>query len=148
MNGGEQRPRRLLVAVRDMAYVRELVPLAFALARTFEAEVIALYVVVVPLRLPLDAPMEEAERSGEEVLALARRLAEEDLGLKLSTRLIRAREVGGAIVEEAERMGASWILLGYRRKKRVRQKMLGPMLEYVLWHAPCQVLLSVTSEWW
>lgn len=148
MNGGERRPNRLLMAVRDMAYVRELVPLAFALARTFEAEVIALHVVVVPLRLPLDGPIEEAERRGEEVLTLARRIAEEDLGFKLSTRLIRAREVGRAIVEEAERIGASWILLGYRRKKRMRQKVLGPILEYVLWHAPCQVLLSVASEWW
>ena len=63
--------RRVLVAVRDMAYARELIPLASALARCFEAEVTAVHVVVVPLRLPLDAPFEEAERGGEEVLALA-----------------------------------------------------------------------------
>ena len=70
-----------------------------------------LRVIVVPLELPLDADLTEQLEEADELLDEARAVAE-PYGVRVVERVVRARNAGRAIVEEAERRGAEIIVLG------------------------------------
>ena len=70
----------------------------------------AVYVLRVPNQLSLDAGLEEEEQRGLSVLESAK-VTGRKAGLKVQTRLLRTRNPGAAIVEEAERTKAEIIYL-------------------------------------
>jgi basic amino acid/polyamine antiporter, APA family len=104
------------------------------------AMVEAIYVLRVPNQLSLDAGLEEEERLGMGVLESAR-LAGRKSGLKVQTRLIRTRNPGAAIVEEAERVSAEIIYLGTAHAPP-SERALGPTASYLLAHRPCRVVIE------
>ncbi len=103
----------------------------------------ALYVVRVPHQLPLEAGLEEEERLGSSVLEGAR-IRGRRAGLKVQTRLIRTRNPGAAIVEEAERMRAEIIYLGTAHAP-ASERALGPTASYLLAHRPCRVVIETPA---
>ena len=70
--------------------------------------VYAIFVLPVPSQLSLDAGLEEEEAQGRSVLESARIKARR-AGIKIHTGLIRTRNPGAALVEEAERVDADVI---------------------------------------
>jgi APA family basic amino acid/polyamine antiporter len=104
------------------------------------AMVEAIYVVRVPNQLSLDAGLEEEERLGLSVLESAK-LAGRQAGLKVQTRLIRTRNPGAAIVEEAERLKAEIIYLGTAHAPP-SERALGPTASYLLGHRPCRIVIE------
>lgn len=134
---------KIMVAVQDQDHVEGLVRLACEMARGTSADVVALHVVEVGLGLPLDADDEILDHAGHDLLAVARQLASEKFLKEISTRLVRAREAGPAIVREAEDQAAEVIVLGYRQKKSyIAKALLGSAVEYVTEHAPCRVIVQ------
>jgi basic amino acid/polyamine antiporter, APA family len=117
------------------------------------------YVIEVPLTLPLDAPL-PPEREGEALRALerAREVGEEYADVGVTTELIRARKVGAGIVEAARRSGAEAIVIGGELPTKIRggatiggigaakPAEIGAATEYVLKKAPCRVLLTAPPE--
>ena len=73
-----------------------------------------LRVIVVPLELPLDADLTEQLEEADRLLDEARAIAE-PYGVRTVERVVRARNAGRAIVEEAERRGTEIIVLGAPR---------------------------------
>ncbi len=106
-----------------------------------DAAVEAVYVLRVPNQLSLDAGLEEEEQLGLSVLESAK-VAGRKAGLKVQTRLIRARNPGLALVEEAERTKAEIIYLGTAHAPPSEQA-LGPTASYLLAHRPCRVVVEV-----
>jgi basic amino acid/polyamine antiporter, APA family len=106
-----------------------------------DAAVEAVYVLRVPNQLSLDAGLEEEEQLGLSVLESAK-LAGRKAGLKVQTRLIRTRNPGHALVEEAERTNAEIIYLGTAHAPPSEQA-LGPTASYLLAHRPCRVVVEV-----
>jgi basic amino acid/polyamine antiporter, APA family len=104
------------------------------------AAVEAVYVLRVPNQLSLDAGLDEEERLGLSVLESAK-LAGRKQGLKVQTRLLRTRNPGAAIVEEAERLGAEIIYLGTAHAPP-SERALGPTASYLLAHRPCRVVIE------
>jgi basic amino acid/polyamine antiporter, APA family len=100
----------------------------------------AIYVLRVPNQLSLDAGLEEEERLGLSVLESAK-LTGRKAGLKVSTRLVRTRNPGAAIVEEAERTHAEIIYLGTAHAPP-SERALGPTASYLLAHRPCRVVIE------
>jgi nucleotide-binding universal stress UspA family protein len=134
---------KILVAVQDREHVESLVKLACEMAQGTGADVIALHVVEVGLGLPLDADDAALDRAGQRLLELAHQAASQKCLKVISTRLVRAREAGPAIIREAEDQAADLIILGYRRKKSyVARALLGSAVEYVTEHTPCQVIVQ------
>jgi nucleotide-binding universal stress UspA family protein len=124
----------------------EMVATAIALAKERGASVEALYVVAVPRRLPLDAPLpadveERARASLEEARALG-----EDNDVVVSTAEIRARSIGHAIVDEAGRRGVDLIVLGSSPRWRRQSRFFSPTVDHVLRNAPCEVLVVAFPE--
>jgi APA family basic amino acid/polyamine antiporter len=104
------------------------------------AMVEAIYVLRVPSQLSLDAGLDDEEQLGLSVLETAK-LAGRQAGLKVQTRLIRTRNPGAAIVEEAERQEAEIIYLGTAHAP-VSERALGPTASYLLAHRPCRVVIE------
>jgi APA family basic amino acid/polyamine antiporter len=100
----------------------------------------ALYVLRVPNQLSIDAGLEREEQLGLSVLESAK-LVGRKAGVKVSTRLVRARNAGAAIVEEAQRSEAEIIYLGTAHAPPA-ERALGPTATYLLAHRPCRVVIE------
>jgi len=105
-----------------------------------DATVEAVYVLRVPNQLSLDAGLEEEEQLGLSVLESAK-VRGRQAGLRVQTRLIRTRNPGAAIVEEAERRHAEIIYLGTEHAP-ASERALGPTASYLLAHRPCRVVIE------
>jgi APA family basic amino acid/polyamine antiporter len=100
----------------------------------------AVYVLRVPNQLSLDAGLEEEEQLGLSVLESAR-LAGRKSGVKVQTRMIRTRNPGAALVEEAERRGSEIIYLATTHAPP-SERALGPTASYLLAHRPCRIVIE------
>jgi APA family basic amino acid/polyamine antiporter len=141
-----------LVPAAEGAYQRILVPLklgpigdevlatAIKLAEEEGAGIDVLHVVKVPMELPLDAEMIDAEERAESSIAEAKLLAEEH-GIEIEGAIVRARALGEAIVERAAATGADLIVLGSAPRWRRQSRFFSPTVDYVLRKAPCEVMV-------
>ena len=110
------------------------------IARRTKAKVIALYVIEVPRTMPLESDLQFEVARGEEVLTRAEEVSE-DRGIRIRGDLLQARQVGHAIVDEAEELGVGVIVMGVDYTRQYGRFELGSIAEYVLSHATCQVWL-------
>jgi APA family basic amino acid/polyamine antiporter len=115
----------------------------------------ALFVVEVPMSLPLDArvPDEQISRA-KAAVRRAKEVGEEYEGVVVATAMVRARSVGAAIVSEAKRRGVEAIVLAAEAPTRTRggallggrggprDRSVGEVTRYVVEKAPCRVILT------
>jgi APA family basic amino acid/polyamine antiporter len=115
----------------------------------------ALFVVEVPMSLPLDArvPDEQIARA-KAAVRRAKEVGEEYEGVVVATAMVRARSVGAAIVSEAKRRGVEAIVLAAEAPTRTRggallggragprDRSVGEITRYVVEKAPCRVILT------
>jgi len=102
--------------------------------------VYAIYVLPVPSQLSLESGLEEEEAHGRSVLESARIQARR-LGIKIRTGLIRTRNPGSALVEEAERVGSDVIYWSTIHAPSDEQR-IGPTAAYLLSKRPCRVIIE------
>jgi APA family basic amino acid/polyamine antiporter len=134
------RFRRILVPMKIGVIGEEMIATAVKLAGQHGAKVEALHVVRVPLDLPLDARMAEAEAEAEQSLAEARSLGAEN-GVEVIATAVRARSIGRAIAERARETGADVIVVGSSPRWRRHSRFFSPTVDYLLQKAPCEVLI-------
>jgi APA family basic amino acid/polyamine antiporter len=128
-------------AVRSYESEEALVAAA-RLAAERRATIAIVQVIEVPLERGLDEVTRREEAESDDILEQARGLVE-TYGVRATTRLVRARRAGPAIVEEAKRRTAELIVMGApRRPARRRTAIFGPTVDYVLKESPCRVLLA------
>jgi APA family basic amino acid/polyamine antiporter len=132
--------QRVLVPMKLGPIGEEMVATAVALAKERDAEVDALFVILVPLDEPLDAPMLDKEEQAAASLAEAVLLGEEN-GVRVEPITVRARSIGQAIVDQAVKGEADLIVLGSSPRWRRQSAFFSPTVDYVLRHAPCEVLV-------
>jgi hypothetical protein len=106
--------------------------------------VYAIYVLPVPNQLPLEAGLEEEEAHGRSVLETARIQARRR-GIKIRTGLIRTRNPGAALVEEAERVGSDVIYWSTIHAPSGEQG-IGPTAAYLLSKRPCRVIIETETR--
>jgi len=134
--------RTIVVPVVRTGETEEALVAAARLAAERGATVAIVTVIEVPLSLPLDARLPEEEDAAEELLDDAQALVE-SYGVRAVTRLIRARNAGPAIVEEARTRNAELVVMGApRRALAGRRRLFGGTVDYVLREAPCRVLIA------
>ena len=122
----------------------EAMDVACRLARERRSRIIAVTVVEVPLELPLDAYLPDEVAEANEQLDEARAIGE-SYGVRVTTRLVRARNAGRAIVDEAYRRSAEIIVMGGPRRVRLQRgkpAIFGDTVDFVLKHAPCRVMVA------
>jgi APA family basic amino acid/polyamine antiporter len=160
--------RNILVPVFGTKFDDDIVATAGRLAAAEQAEsdgeggaarLDLIYVIEVPLTLPLDARLPaRQENDARRALERAREVGEEYEDVGVSTEVVRARKVGAGIVEAARRSGAEAIVIGGEEPTKIRggatiggigaarPAEIGAATEYVLKKAPCRVLLTAPPE--
>ncbi len=131
---------RILVPMKLGEIGEEMVATAVKLAQERGASVEALYVIRVPLELPLDAPMYEAEERAAASLAEAAALGA-DNDVEVVGKTVRARSIGEAIVQAAGESGVDLIVLGSSPRWRRQSRFFSPTVDYVLRRSPVEVLI-------
>jgi nucleotide-binding universal stress UspA family protein len=97
-------------------------------------------VITGPLELALGAELVEEEERAVASLAEAKQLASEH-GVETDGKIIRARALGTAIVEEARAEDADLIVMGSSPRWRRQSRFFSPTVDYVLRRAPCEVMV-------
>ena len=105
-----------------------------------DAAVEAVYVLKVPEQLPLDGSLEREEREARRVLEVAR-LQAKVAGCRVRCRLIRTRNPGRAIVDEAIDRHSDLIYISTEHAPS-EERLLGPTTRYVLANRPCRVVVE------
>src|SRR5574337_543817 len=140
---GEVAKSRVMVALRDQESAQGLVTLACQLANGMDAELVALHVVEVPMVTPLEADDAVLDHPGKEILARAKQVAKR-LSRKLETRLLRARDVGEAVIGEVKEQEIDLLVVGHRRPHPpLAELLLGSTAQYVAHRAPCRVIVQI-----
>jgi APA family basic amino acid/polyamine antiporter len=122
------------------------------------ATIEAIWVFEVPMSLPIDARLPEAQvKRAQEALRRAKAVGEEYEGVHVQTAMVRARRAGEAIVREAKRRGVEAIVLAAEEPSRVRggalfggaggplDNYVGEVTKYVLRKADCRVILTAPA---
>ncbi len=121
------------------------------------ATIEALWVFEVPMALPIDARLPEAQLEGARAaLRRAKAVGEEYAGVEVATATVRARGAGHAIVEEAKRRGVELIVLAAEEPSRIRggavlggrasmENFVGEATKYVVNKAHCRVILTAPA---
>ena len=123
------------------------------------ATIEALWIHEVPMSLPIDARLPDAQRDrARAALRRAKEVGEEYAGVQVATATVRARRAGAAIVEEARRRGVEAIVLAAEEPTRVRggallggrgggrnESFVGDVTRHVVTKAPCRVILTAPA---
>jgi APA family basic amino acid/polyamine antiporter len=131
---------RALVPLKLGPVGEEVLATAIKLMEEQGGSICVVHVLRVPLDLPMDAAMPEAEELAAASLADAKELASEH-GVDLRARVVRARALGEAIVEAAVDEEADVILMGSAPRWRRQSLFFSPTVDYVLRKAPCEVMV-------
>jgi APA family basic amino acid/polyamine antiporter len=133
--------RTIVVPVVRTAESEEALVAAARLAAERGSRVAVVHVIEVPLDLPLDVQLPDAEAEADEILDQSTAIVE-SYGIRAVARLLRARAAGPAIVAEAGRRNAELVILGAPRPRVARGAIFGRTVDYVLKHSPSRVLIA------
>jgi nucleotide-binding universal stress UspA family protein len=98
------------------------------------------HVLTVPMTAPLEAAMPEAEKHAAHLLRRAQEITAR-FGLHVETAILRGREVGGSLVEEARRVRASAVLVRFRsRPAPMGHYLVSMTVSTLLNTCPCPVI--------
>jgi nucleotide-binding universal stress UspA family protein len=134
---------KVMVAVRDSSSAEESTPLGCQLAAWTGGELIALHVVQVPWATPLDLAEGLIDKEGRQILAQATCAAAGKVPGGFSTRLVRARNTGEAIVLEEREQGVALLVPRHHRNHELSEFFFGSTMRYVAHHAPCKVIVLI-----
>jgi APA family basic amino acid/polyamine antiporter len=132
--------KRILVPMKLGEIGEEMVATAVRLAQERDATVEALFVLKVPLELPLDAPLFDLEEQAAASIAEAHALGAEH-GVQVTGRTMRARSIGDAIVNAADESDADLIVLGSSPRWRRQSRFFSPTVDHVLRKSNAEVLI-------
>lgn len=134
-------PQRILVPISDAPSSQRGIDLARRLRENPEAEIRLFHVIEVPMTLPLDARLPQAETKAKEILRRAESWAN-CRGIQIGSQIKRGRLASEEIVRTAEDWGADMIVMTAQPGIRLWQKIFGRTAERVRREAPCEVLLD------
>jgi len=122
------------------------------------ATIEAVWIFEMPMSLPLDARLPDAQiKHARQALARAKVVGEEYAGVHVATATVRTRRAGYAIVDEARRRGVEAIVLGAEEPSLIRggsrlggrggplENFVGDVTKYVVRKAGCRVIVTAPS---
>jgi nucleotide-binding universal stress UspA family protein len=136
---------KILVPVRGSSYNERAVELACRLGADQKAEIVATYIIEVPLALPLSTPLVPEEKAGEEVLARAKEIIEHH-GLTAQTVMRRDRDVARGILHAAQDLDCDMVILGINPKNLAAGESVGKATEQLLRKSRIEVIVDMHPE--
>jgi APA family basic amino acid/polyamine antiporter len=136
---------RILVPMKLSGIGEEVLATALKLADERRARVHVVHVLRVPLEKRLDEPLPAEEERALASIEEAREIGGEH-GVQIDGDVVRARSIGEAIVDLATGDGTDVVVLGSAPRWRRQSRFFSPTVDYVLRHAPCQVMVIAYPE--
>ena len=136
----------IIVVFSEDIHSEHMMVLAARLARRGSADLLAVYLIEVPLILPEGAEMPDEDRAGFDLLATAEVIAQHQ-DVQLRTQVLHARSVSGGVLDLAKRENANLIVLGSYREGKYSGAPLGRAIEEIATRAKCDVLIGVPGAY-
>jgi nucleotide-binding universal stress UspA family protein len=136
----------IIVVFSEEIHSEHMMVLAARLARRGSADLLAVYLIEVPLILPEGAEMPEEDRAGFDMLATAEVIAQH-YDVQARTEVLHARSVSGGVLDLAKRENANLIVLGSYREGKYSGAPLGRAIEEIATRAKCDVLIGVPGAY-
>jgi amino acid transporter/nucleotide-binding universal stress UspA family protein len=133
---------QLLVPILGSTIADEMMVLACQLATEKQSSIDALYVIEVPMNLPLDARLTAEREKADLVLTRMAQIAD-SFKVKMTPVIVVARQAGHAIVEQADQRSSEVIILGAIKRRRFTERAFGGTIDYVVQHSSCEVLINL-----
>jgi len=143
----EVRVKKILLP-RVNVHQTNSVQFAARLAKAYDAEMTALYVIEIPPSLPLDTFFPEKLSLADQITEQAQAIGRE-FEIPVEAQVKQSRFSGETIVETAREGGFDLIILGAPSPPPVAshaRSLLGTTVEYVLRNAPCRVWVLSGKE--
>ena len=131
---------RILVPVNGEAATERTFRWTCRIAKQERATIHAIYVLEVPLDQPLESHQVQATIKGEEILATIEAIADEERHREVQGKLLRSRNAGTALVQEADDRHMDLIVLGIPYRRRFGACHIGTTASYIFNNASCRVL--------
>ena len=137
--------KNILVALSGTVVDPDVIRLAATIAKPTKAEILAVHVIEVRWNLPLDAVLDAELERGETLLGAAAKVAHE-VGVRVETELLQAREAAAAIVDTACERKTDLIIVGMPYRRRLGKVYVGRTVQTIYVKAPCAVLAYRQEE--
>jgi nucleotide-binding universal stress UspA family protein len=138
----EEMVGSILVVFSEEIHSEHMMVLAARLARRERAELLAVYIVELPLILAQNAATPDEDRRGYDALATAEVIAQHN-GVTIRAELIHARQTGAAVLELAASEQANLIVMGSFREGKYTGAPFGRAIDAIASGAQCDVLIGV-----
>ncbi len=133
--------KKILVPVNGDAVSERTFRWACQTAKESKAELYALYVIEVPLELPLEAEITEDINRGEEILTRIEAIGAQEKFKGVQAKYLRARDAGPAIVLETQDRDLDLVIMGIPYRRRFGNCDMGTTANYIFHNAACQLIL-------
>ncbi|MEW6685946.1 MAG: universal stress protein [Candidatus Edwardsbacteria bacterium] len=134
--------KRILVPTIGTTYSEKGVELACRLGKEQEAELILAYVIEVPLTLPLEAPLPQAEIKAKEALTRAEAIVAQH-NLSFYSHIERARQAAEGIIRVAKDNDVDLIVVSLAPRKPGKvDKIMGKTTEQLLHRSPVELIVN------
>lgn len=133
-------PHRIVVPVRGAPVDEDALRAACRLARPAKARILVIAVLEVPRHLPLGVSLSEELAEAEGLLGRMEDLATQ-LGSKVDTVVLQAREAGSAVVDEARRWDADLMVVGLGEPPKFGEFSLDRTAAELLSRVRCRLIM-------
>jgi nucleotide-binding universal stress UspA family protein len=129
-----------LVPVTGTSLDEVAVGMACDIVKPNRGTVYVLYIIEVPMNMPLDAELTSEAARGERVLQAMERIGKSHK-CKVEGEILQARSVGPAIVDESSQRGADMVVIGAPYLEHFGSPTTGDLVPYLLKYNPSPVLI-------
>jgi nucleotide-binding universal stress UspA family protein len=142
---GVSAARRILVPVKGTNYSDRAVELACRLGQEQEAEIVLVYVIEVPLALPLGTPLDGDEARAYEAVTRSRQIVQLH-ELKPMPIIKRDRDVARGVLGVAYDLGVDLVVLGVNPRRITAGDSMGRSIETILKKSGIEVIVDLVPE--
>ena len=135
-----ERVNTALVPVTGTPLDEVAVGIACDIVKPNRGSVLVLYVIAVPMNLPLDAEMSLEAARGERVLQDMERIGKSHK-CKVEGEILQARSIGPAVVDEASQRGADMVVIGAPYLEHFGAPTMGDVVPYLLKYSTSPVVV-------
>ncbi|MBI3952297.1 MAG: universal stress protein [Acidobacteria bacterium] len=142
---GVSAARRILVPAKGTSYSDRAVELACRLGQEQEADIVLVYVIEVPLALPLGTPLERDEAKAREALERGSQIVRLH-ELRPVPIVRRDRDVAHGVLAVANDEGADLVVLGINPRRITAGDSMGKSIEAILKKSGIEVIVDLVPE--
>ena len=136
-----KRAKRILVGLKTLDHAVELTDAACRLGAR-NASVLLVHVIELPEPTLLNADVPDLEAAAKKILKASERVARRS-GMKVTGRVLRAHDAGGALLDEMNSQKVDLAVFGYHHRRSLGEILLGTTAQHLARHAPCHLVCLI-----